>query len=103
MIKRSLYFVLLTCLIAFSDASAIVDGGGNNTLLTSCPAGYVSVIEDYMTAVEGACPNGQISAGTAYSCLVSTPAGSCIMYAPTTVTYKNSSGSYTFTEPCAYE
>ena len=42
------------------------------------------------------CPTGYTSAGTADSCLVIVPSGSCIMYAPTNTTYSDSTGSYIF-------
>ena len=70
---------------------------------TSCPAGYVAVVESYMEIADSTCPSGYTSAGTADSCLVSSPAGSCIMYAPTGVTYTDSSGSYEFTSACPLE
>ena len=70
---------------------------------TSCPAGYVAVVESYMEIANSTCPSGYTSAGTAYSCLASSPAGSCIMYAPTGVTYTDSSGSYEFTSACPLE
>ena len=70
---------------------------------TSCPAGYVTVVEKYMEIADSTCPSGYTSAGTAYSCLISSPAGSCIMYAPTGVTYTDDSGSYEFTSACPLE
>ena len=70
---------------------------------TSCPAGYVAVVESYMEIADSTCPSGYTSAGTADSCLVSSPAGSCIMYAPTGVTYTDSGGSYEFTSACPLE
>ena len=70
---------------------------------TSCPAGYVAVVESYMEIADSTCPSGYTSAGTADSCLISSPAGSCIMYAPTGVTYTDSSGSYEFTSACPLE
>lgn len=70
---------------------------------TSCPENYVSVIEDYMTIAQDACPDGYISAGTATSCLASNPGGSCIMYAPVGVSYTDATGTYEFEQPCAME
>ena len=70
---------------------------------TSCPAGYVAVVESYMEIADSTCPSGYTSAGTADSCLIPSPAGSCIMYAPTGVTYTDSSGSYEFTSACPLE
>ena len=70
---------------------------------TSCPAGYVSVVEPYMEIADSTCPSGYASAGTADSCLISSPAGSCIMYASTGVTYTDDSGSYEFTSACPLE
>ncbi len=70
---------------------------------TSCPSGYVAVVEEYMTIANGSCPVGYTSAGTADSCLVASPAGSCIMYAPTGVSYTDASGTYEYTAACAME
>ena len=70
---------------------------------TSCPSGYVAVVEDYMTIANNSCPSGYTSAGTATSCLVSNPGGSCIMYAPAGVSYTDSDGTYEYTSACAME
>ena len=70
---------------------------------TSCPAGYVTVVEEYMEIANSTCPRGYTSAGTADSCLISSPAGSCIMYAPTNTTYTDNTGSYEFTSACPLE
>ncbi|MBO8407557.1 MAG: hypothetical protein IAC77_03820 [Proteobacteria bacterium] len=70
---------------------------------TSCPNGYVAVVEEHMTIANNSCPSGYTSAGTATSCLAPNPGGSCIMYAPTGVTYTDDSGSYEFTSACPLE
>ena len=70
---------------------------------TSCPAGYVAVVESYMEIADSMCPSGYTSAGVADSCLVSSPAGSCIMYAPVGVSYTDATGTYEYTEACAME
>ncbi|MBO8407434.1 MAG: hypothetical protein IAC77_03160 [Proteobacteria bacterium] len=70
---------------------------------TSCPSGYVAVVEDYMDIANSSCPSGYTSAGTATSCLVSNPGGSCIMYAPANTTYSDNTGSYIFDQACAME
>ena len=70
---------------------------------TSCPTGYVTVVEEYMEIADSTCPAGYTSAGTAYSCLASSPAGSCIMYAPTGISYTDASGTYEYTAACAME
>ena len=70
---------------------------------TSCPAGYVTVVEEYMEIADSTCPSGYTSAGTADSCLVSSPSGSCIMYAPTGISYTDASGTYEYTAACAME
>ncbi len=67
---------------------------------TSCPVGYVSVAEEHMTIADSSCPSGYTSAGTAYNCLVSSPTGSCIMYAPTNTAYTDETGTYEFTSAC---
>lgn len=66
---------------------------------TSCPSGYVAIDEEYLT-IATECPSGTASVGTANSCLVSSPAGSCIMYAPVGVSYTDDSGTYEYTEAC---
>ena len=71
---------------------------------TSCPSGYVAVVEEHMDIANTSCPSGYTSAGTATSCLVTSPDGSCIMYAPAGVSYTDSTGStYEYTEACAME
>ena len=70
---------------------------------TSCPSGYVAVVEEYMTIANSSCPTGYTSAGTADSCLVSSPSGSCIMYVPTGVSYTDASGTYEYTSACPLE
>jgi len=69
---------------------------------TSCPTGYIAIDEEYITIATN-CPSGTISIGTAESCLVSSPAGDCIMYAPAGVSYTDESGTYEFTDACAME
>ncbi len=69
-------------------------------LSTSCPSGAIMINEEHMT-VATSCPSGTVSAGTADSCLVESPSGSCIMYVPAGVTYLNDVGEYKYTEPCA--
>ena len=70
---------------------------------TSCPSGYVAVVEEHMDIANSSCPSGYTSAGTATSCLVTSPGGSCIMYAPAGVFYKDATGTYEYTEACAME
>ena len=70
---------------------------------TSCPTGYVAVVEEYMTIADSTCPSEYTSAGTADSCLISSPAGSCIMYAPANTQYTDASGTYEYTAACPLE
>lgn len=69
----------------------------------SCPSGYVAITEEYITIADNSCPSGAISAGTADSCLVASPVGSCIMYAPANTEYADESGVYEYTAACAME
>ena len=70
---------------------------------TSCPSGYVTVVEEYMEIADSTCPSGYTSAGPAYTCLIPSPPGSCIMYAPANTTYSDNTGSYVFEQACAME
>ena len=70
---------------------------------TSCPSGYVAVVEEYMDIANSSCPSGYTSAGTATSCIASNPGGSCIMYAPVGVSYTDATGTYEFEQACAME
>ena len=70
---------------------------------TSCPSGYVAVVEEDMDIANTSCPTGYTSAGSATSCIASNPGGSCIMYAPANTTYSDSTGSYVFDQACAME
>lgn len=66
----------------------------------SCPSGYVAVEEDFVTIADSACPSGYTSAGVADSCLVASPVGACIMYAPANVGYSDRTGAYMFEYAC---
>ena len=70
---------------------------------TSCPSGYVAVVEEYMEIANSSCQSGYTSAGTADSCLILSPAGACIMYAPANTEYSDSTGIYEFTAACPLE
>ena len=70
---------------------------------TSCPSGYVAVVEEHMDIANTSCPSGYTSAGTATSCIASNPGGSCIMYAPVGVSYTDATGTYEFERACAME
>ena len=70
---------------------------------TSCPSGYVAVVEEYMDIADGSCPSGYTSVGTADSCLVALPSGACIMYAPANTEYSDDVGAYKFIVDCPME
>lgn len=78
------------------DAGVCVLGNGP---ATDCPSGYIAVNEPYIT-IATSCPSDTVDLGTAESCLVSNPAGDCVMYAPAGVSYTNDSGTYEYTEAC---
>lgn len=67
---------------------------------TTCPSGFVTVDEPYLTVENGSCPAGYTAAGTASSCLVASPDGSCMMYAPANTQYSNDYGTYHFNQIC---
>ena len=90
--KAYILFLLFICGHAMADAPS-----------TSCPSGYVAITETYMTIADSSCPSGYTSAGTADSCLVSSPSGSCMMYAPAGVDYTDETGTYQFTSACPLE
>ena len=69
---------------------------------TNCLSGYEAIDEEYLI-IATSCPDGYTAVGTAESCLVSSPAGSCIMYAPVGMSFTDSSGTYEYTEACAME
>lgn len=68
--------------------------------ITACPSGYVAVIESVMIISDDACPAGYKSAGAAHSCLLPSPGGSCIMYAPAETDYNDANGTYVFEQVC---
>ena len=70
---------------------------------TSCPSGYVTIVEEYMTIADGSCTSGYTSVGTADSCLMASPSGSCIMYAPANTQYTDEYGTYEYTAACPLE
>ena len=69
----------------------------------SFASGYVAVVEEYMDIADSSCPSGYTSAGTAASCLITSPTGSCIMYAPANTTYTDNTGTYEYTAACPLE
>lgn len=83
--------IFLFCLVPLSAIAAAPS--------TSCPSGYVAINSPYIT-IATSCPSGTVSVGTAESCLVSSSAGSCIMYAPAGVSYTDDSGTYEYTDVC---
>lgn len=82
-------FVLAVFGAAYADAPS-----------TSCPTGFIAVVEEYMTLADTFCPAGYTSAGTATSCLVSAPSGSCMMYVPVGMSYNDGTGSYQYDKIC---
>ena len=87
--KRLIFLLVGAPIVAYATAPS-----------TSCPTGYIAIDEPQIT-IATSCPSGTISVGTAESCLVSNPAGDCIMYASVGMSFTDSSGTYEFTEPCA--
>lgn len=67
---------------------------------TSCPSGYVAITEQQIT-IATSCPSNTTPAGTAETCLATSPTGSCIMYIPANTSYTDDTGTYEYTEPCA--
>ncbi|MBP3316549.1 MAG: hypothetical protein J6L70_03040 [Alphaproteobacteria bacterium] len=82
--------ILLACVPLLAHAAAPS---------TTCPSGYVTINSPNIT-IATTCPSGYISIGTAESCLVESPSGNCIMYAPAGVDYTDDTGTYEFTDAC---
>ena len=89
---------IIVLVLAIAPMGAIAAGPS-----TSCPSGYVAVVEEYMDIANSSCPSGYTSAGAATSCLASSPGGSCIMYVPVGVSYTDATGTYEYTEACPME
>ena len=89
--KRLIFLLVGAPIVAYATAPS-----------TSCPTGYIAIDEPQIT-IATSCPSGTTAIGTAESCLVSNPAGNCIMYAPAGVSYTDESGTYEFTDACAME
>ncbi len=70
---------------------------------TSCPSDYATIEEEYLIISDGSCPSGYTSVGTADSCLVASPSGACIMYAPAYTEYTDTYGTYEFDQACPLE
>ena len=86
--KRLIFLLMLVPIVAYATAPS-----------TSCPSGYIAIDAPQIT-IATTCPSGTTAIGTAESCLVSNPAGDCIMYAPAGVSYTDSTGTYEYTEAC---
>ncbi len=89
--KRILFLLAGAPIVAYATAPS-----------TSCPTGYIAIDEPQIT-IATTCLSGTTAIGTAESCLVSNPAGDCIMYAPAGVSYTDDTGTYEFTDACAME
>ncbi|MBR2393106.1 MAG: hypothetical protein IKB05_01295 [Alphaproteobacteria bacterium] len=80
-------------------ASGLICQNGLCNAIDTCPSGYIAINEEQITIATN-CPSGTTAIGTAESCLVSSPAGSCIMYAPAGVSFTDTLGTYEFTGAC---
>ena len=89
--KRIIFLLAGAPIVAYATAPS-----------TSCPTGYIAIDEPQITIATN-CPSGTTAIGTAESCLVSNPAGDCIMYVPAGVSYTDDTGTYEFTDACAME
>lgn len=85
--KYLILFLLLPCVAKAETPS------------TTCPTGFVAVDETYLS-IATSCPTDTHSAGTADSCLETSPSGTCVMYIPAGTSYSDDSGTYEYTEPC---
>lgn len=92
--KQAILFLLMMTVHINAIAAA---------LSTSCPVGYTAVGEEHMIITDAVCPAGYTAVGTADSCLVFSPLGLCIMYAPAGVSYTDGIGTYEFVQACAME
>ena len=79
----------------------VVGTANGAELMTSCPAGWVPVTQDSITIADS-CPSDYTSAGTVTSCITSQNS-TCWLFAPTGVSFSDSTGTYEFTEVCEYK
>ncbi len=81
---------------------AIVGTANSAELMTSCPAGWVSVTQDSITIADS-CPSGYVDAGEVTSCITPQDENTCWLFAPTDVSFSDSTGTFQFTEICEYK
>lgn len=67
---------------------------------TTCPSGYVTIEDKYITLADSACPSGSYRVADVTSCLISSPSGYCYMFAPTDITYSDTKGAYRYSQIC---
>lgn len=67
---------------------------------TSCPTGYIAIMEPDIVLAASSCPSGMIKVGTAESCLVTSPAGECMMFVPSGMSYTDVAGTYQYKDIC---
>jgi hypothetical protein len=84
---------LLSSLLVSAPAFAALN------MITSCPSGYTTVTESN-SIISESCPSGYTAAGTAASCLDTSPSGSCYMYVPAKTAVTDSTGTYEYDEVC---
>ena len=86
--KRIIFLLACVPIVAHATAPSV-----------SCPAGYIAIDAPNIT-IATTCPSGTTAIGAAESCLVESPSGKCIMYAPAGMSFTNDAGTYEFTDAC---
>lgn len=89
-------------LLIFVFLGALSSGAFAASAITTCPAGYTSVVESAFTIVDGACPAGttNVDSMAKSTCLVSAPAEACFLYAPANTDFTDNTGTYQFSDIC---
>ena len=72
------------------------------TLMESCPSGFIAVNKPSVVIVNESCPSGYIATQNIESCIKST-SGICGLFADVGTSFEDESGTYVFDEVCVYE
>lgn len=90
-------------LFVFVFLGALSSGVCATELSTTCPSGYIAVIEDTFIIADdnNSCPAGYVVSGITTSCPALSPgAGTCFLYAEKNIDYTDTTGTFQFSDIC---
>ncbi len=90
---------IFMCVLVASVLSSVANAAAPST---TCPTGYIAVVDKYVVLSGAACTNFyKATSSNIPSCLSGTSHGAkCWMYAPANMDFTDDTGTYQFTTAC---